>query len=89
MAAIVNKVYCAAVYETLLVSKFKRAIQTFNSGIQNVQLTPASHRYREVTSSNPVAVLFKIFRLLCAIAKMAFITARIIASLECSFRKVI
>ena len=40
------------------------------------QLVRASHRHRrEVTDSNPVEVLY-------AIAKIAFITARIIASLD-------
>ena len=44
-------------------------------------LVRASHRYREVTGSNPVEVL-NFFRLLCTIAKIAFITNRIIASLD-------
>ena len=45
------------------------------------QLVRASHWYREVTGSNPVEVL-NFFRLLYTIAKIAFITARIIASLD-------
>ena len=45
------------------------------------QLVRASHRNREVTGSNPVEVL-NFFRLLYAIVKIAFITAKIIASLD-------
>ena len=44
-----------------------------------VQLARASHRYREVTGSGPIEVFF---RLLYAIAKIASITARIIALLH-------
>ena len=55
-------------------------IDSFLSGFI-AQLVRASHRNREVTGSNPVEVL-KIFRLLYAIAKIALITAKIIASLD-------
>ena len=44
-----------------------------------VQLVRASHRYREVTGSGSIEVFF---RLLYAIAKIASITARIIALLD-------
>ena len=46
------------------------------------QLVRASHRNREVTGSNPVEGYSSPFRLLYAIIKIAFITAKIIASLE-------
>ena len=45
------------------------------------QLVRASHRCHEVTGSKPVEVL-NFVRLLYAIAKIAFVTARIIASLD-------
>ena len=51
---------------------------------REAQLVRASHRYRKVTGSNPVEVLnFSGF--LYAIAKIAFITAKIIASLNDGF----
>ena len=45
------------------------------------KLVRESHRNREVTGSNPVEVL-NFFRLLYAIVKIAFITAKIIVSLD-------